>query len=319
MPNDDSPDDDVAATLREFNKALSDGRTEDAQTSALEFLALASQHADQEPSQDLLLNQGAHRCESFGDWQGAESLYRQSLALAEAQEEIGNIFAAHHNLSRLHTFLGRDQAALKESLLAIAAARRSALGPTMSSLLYLELMRKAQCELRLGDVSAARNSIAEMLERVPDSSMSAPHKARGLIVRACCELENDQTAKAEHDLNVAWSLLAPSADMSIFAAVHMGLAEWWETTAQLRAMNGDSGGVISALREAVDRRRHVASLPQLDGPYKYKALSDALHTLGEALRKIEQVAEAVESMTESNNIRQAIGLPSVEQQRDPLN
>ncbi len=307
--DDSSANERGAAELREFSRALSEGRAEDAQTAALSFLGQAINRLDQEPSQDLLLKQEAHRREDVGDWEGAEWLYEQALSLAEAQNQIGNIFAAHHGLSRLYTFLGRDQAALEQSLRAIAVARHSKMGPTMSVLLLLELIRQAECELRVGDVSAARRTILEMLEQVPDRPAYASHKAHGLVVLALCELETGQITEAEPHLEVAWHLLEPQAAALIFASVHIALANWWETTAQARRMRGDAQGAIAALREAVDRSRHVARLPQLDGPYKYQWLSDALCNLSHALDETGEAVLAVEALAESKSIRQAIGLP----------
>lgn len=308
--NDDSPDNEPgAAKLREFSTALLEGRAEDAQTAGLDFLKRAINRMDQEPSQDLLLKQEAHRREGVGDWEGAELLYQEALSLAEAQDHIGSIFAAHHDLSRFYTFLGRDHAALEQALRAIAVAHRSKMGPTMSALLLLELIRRAECELRVGDVSAARRTILEMLEQVQDRPTFMSHKAYGLVVLARCELENGQTFEAEQHLEVAWHLLAPLAPALIFASVHIALANWWETRAQVRKMRGDTSGAVAASREAVDCSRHVASLPQLDGPYKFKWLSDALCNLGHALSEAGETVLAVEALAESNGIRQAIGLP----------
>ena len=94
----------------------------------------------------------------------------------------------------------------------------------------------------------------------------------------------------------------------MFAGVQTGLAGWWEVMASLRFLDADFERAADAWRKAVEYRRHVSQLPQLEGPYKFAFLANTLHKLGQAPLAVEDVAGSQEAFRESREIRQGIKL-----------
>jgi hypothetical protein len=92
--------------------------------------------------------------------------------------------------------------------------------------------------------------------------------------------------------------------------VQSALAEWWEVIASLRTLDSDFTGAADALRKAVEFRRHISQLPQLEGPYKFASLANTLHKLGQALPAAQDIGGAEEAFRETREIRRRIGQPS---------
>jgi tetratricopeptide (TPR) repeat protein len=97
--NDSDTDAEAGALLAAFQDAVRQGRHEQVETLALQFLAFASEKAGKEPSQDLVLKEEAHRWEAEGEWSKAEAAYRQALALAEAENNPAMEYKAQADLA----------------------------------------------------------------------------------------------------------------------------------------------------------------------------------------------------------------------------
>ena len=59
-----------------------------------------------EPTPDSLLFDEATRCEARADWVGAEAVYRQMLARAQAEEDPYTQYRGHDRLATLQGALG---------------------------------------------------------------------------------------------------------------------------------------------------------------------------------------------------------------------
>jgi hypothetical protein len=118
---------------------------------AVAFMAYASDTAQQEPSQDLLLMQEARHYESLGLWSDAEDAYRRRLALAESESNYWQIYKAQDAVSTLHGFLGQHDLSLEEARASLLAARRA----NSKGLLKLAFTTSIAVELR-GDNAFAR-------------------------------------------------------------------------------------------------------------------------------------------------------------------
>ena len=101
-------------------------------------------------------------------------------------------------------------------------------------------------------------------------------RARALLMRARCRMEQRQVSQAEQDLEVARRILRPQAKAAMFAGVQGSLAVWWEITARIRTQSKDFAAAAQAMGKAVEFRRTVSQLPQLEGPHKHHALAKAL-------------------------------------------
>lgn len=108
-------------------------------------------------------------------------------------------------------------------------------------------------------------------------------RARALLMRARCRVEQRQVSQAEQDLAVAWRILAPQAEAAMFAGVQSSLAVWWEITARIRTHSKDFEGAAEAMGKAVEFRRTVSRLPQLTGLHKHHALAEVLQEYSVAL------------------------------------
>jgi len=77
--------------LDAFQKSVSARNAEQVEAAALDMLAAATEHAEQNPTPQLTLKLAAGECEARGDWAGAEACYRKVLALEEATGNCGLI------------------------------------------------------------------------------------------------------------------------------------------------------------------------------------------------------------------------------------
>jgi hypothetical protein len=132
-------------------------------------------------------------------------------------------------------------------------------------------------------------------------------RARALLMRARCRLEQCQVSQAEQDLELAWRILAPQAKAGMFAGVQGSLAVWWEITARIRTQSKDFMAAAKAMGKAVEFRRTVSQLPQLAGPHKHHALAKALQEYSVALMAAGEVEAATGAFDESRKIQQKIG------------
>ncbi len=303
----DGAEDEFVKLLQEHQQATSEGRHQDVNVLSMQMMALAVARAKEEPpSQWTLLMREAQRREAEGNWEGAEAAYRQVLGLADEKEHDIGQFNIHQALARLHRMLGQNALSFQEAQLATQAARRTEVTPLILRALEIQ----AASALRLKDVTAAQEAVSESFEILASKgSRSDLQRAITLILRAQCQVEGNDLSAVEADLKAAWDILQPQCGALFLAGVHSGLARWWVATARLRTRRNDLPGAVGACREAVDRCRHLATLPQLGGPYWYANLADSVYGLSQALAAAGEVAEAEAMLAESQALRSAIGLP----------
>lgn len=305
-PKGDGAEDKFVQLLQEHEQATAEGRHQDANILSMRIMAFAASHAPAEPSSASLARDEAQRCEAAADWKGAEVAYRQALTLAEQEGDHSSQFRTHYDLGELYSLLGQDELAFQEAQQATRSARRTEMTP----LILRALEVQGSKALRLKNGTAAWEAIREAFQILDaqDSSNNL-QRARALVFRAQCQVARDELASAEADLKAAWKILQPQFGAFHAAGVHSGLAHWWITTARLRRRRNDLPGAVRAWREAVDRRRHIATLPQLSGPHMAAFLSAELYELSLALSEAGEVAEAEAALAESQSLRSAIGLP----------
>lgn len=301
--------------LERYVSAQTEGRFEEAEATALEFLGCASEGATAEGRfEDFQLWEEVGRCRNDADWSGAETAYRRVLAFAEKESNWEALEVAfrmqskvHQNLCAFYALIGEDAAALQEAEAATAAARRG----DSKIILCMALEQQAWTALRVGRAGAALAAISEALKTLSDEPIYDLARARTLVARARCRVDLNDLPSADQDLAAAWGILEPRSIQFFAAGVHDALANWWEVTAQLRVLRGNHAGAATAWREAVSRRRQVAGWPQVggDGPYVSISLAKSLHGLSECLRVAGDVSEAEEALKDSQAIRSKIGLP----------
>ena len=316
-------------TIKSYAEAESSGRHDEAQAVALQALMMAAEEAERNPTPDLLLIADAERCEVAGDWAGAEAARRKVLALRESElaqadarseragdstaaqpdderwRAFGLIAKAHADLSALQKRWGRLDDAWNSARAATAAARRANLWP----LLHLTLQNETACALDRGDVASALAAASEDVRQIEPGALHDSMRARALLARGRCLVASGDLAAAEQDLAASWELLEPRSHSAFLAGVQRTIARWWETTARLRARKGDGSGAVAAWRQAVEKRREVAALPQVETPSSLDALASALKEFSEALSQAGDLDAAGAALAEAETIRGNAGLP----------
>ena len=77
-----------------------------------------------------------------------------------------------------------------------------------------------------------------------------------------------------------------------FAGVHSTVAAWWKVAGSLCAQRGEMDAAVENWSRALERRRHVASLPQVAGPHTLSILAHTLIGFAKALEAAGRPMEA---------------------------
>lgn len=260
---------------------------------------------DDEPSPWLIAMTEAHECEAAFDWEGAEAAYKRAVT---AEENTGLQSKAYESLASLYYLLDRDELALK----ADQEANRLALLDPISVLAVFAFISEAGCFLRNDDFAGAEQALNEAFARIEEGPMHHLLRAYALIQRAKYFIKLKDFEAAKRDLSIAWPLIEPHADFFYAAGWQNAIGSWWAATAQMREREDQDWEAMKAHKEVVARRRIIAQLPQLEGPYKHNSLAVALRDFGLSLRAVDN-ALAADAFKESRMIRRSIGLPPLKE------
>ncbi len=294
-----------------YGKAASTGQAEQAEAAALHMLNLASEEAQRNPSPELLLTEQARAFEARGDWADAEATHRQLLAMVELSDsaphsKYGQICKTHSNLGSLLLLRGEYSKARESAAAAIAAARRTDLWPLLLRALELDI----SCALRVQDVPGALAAAAEAVRIAEPGALYDALRARAWISRARCLVAAGDFDGAEQDLVASQRLVFAKPIFELAAGLHGQAASWWEVRASLCERRGGWLDAVDAWTRAVERRRHVATLPHVAGPHTLAALARTLLRLGMALRETGERGAAEPITAEGTNIWRELGLPA---------
>lgn len=295
--------------IEAYSQAASAGQTEQAEAAAFEALCLASEEAERNPSPELLLAEQARACEDRGGWAEAETIYRKILALAEVSNEAtrskyGRIHKTQLDLGGLFPLRGDFAKAQECAAAATADARLTELSPVLTS----ALERDAYCALRLNDLPGALAAATEAVRIVEPGALSDSLRARAWVARACCHVAAGNYDLAEQDLVSSQPQFFENPIPDLYAGVHSGAAGWWEVRANLFERRGNWPAASEAWTRAVECRRHVASLPHVQGPHTLAALARTLLRLGPAMWEAGEVKAAERGLAEGSNIWRELGL-----------
>ncbi len=269
---------DLEQVIQSYAEATEAGRTEEATQAALRALIMAAGEAIRNPTPDLKLAEEADRCESVGDWAGAEKAYRQRIASCESSDNPGLKTKPQMDLSRLLRLTRRLDEAWELALAATASARLTEIPP----LLAMALENLAWCALERGDTEQAVLACSEALGALDPNRLNAPMRARLLSLRAECLLARADVPGAEADLKASWELLGQT--VSDLPGPAVALARWWEVRAKLDLQAGKLSQAGEALTKAIQRRRQAMEIPGTVNPYLAAALArnfDALSGIAE--------------------------------------
>jgi len=305
----DAPDpastDALLRALDAYQKGTLANNAEQVEAAALDALRIAAEQAEKNPSPELLFKMEAGDCEARGDWAGAEACYRKVLSIQEAAGNFALIFKAHHELGRLFLLVGDLEKAETCARAATAAARQT----DLFALHVIALQNQANCALRRLDYAGALEAASEAVALVEPGRLQDRRRASALVTRARCRLASGDFEGADSDLAACKPILLEQDVSPMFAGVHSDAAAWWEVAAGIRAHHRDLAGAVEAWTQAVNGRRHVASLGHVSGPHTSAALARALRHLGEALHAAGQPEEGQTALAEAQQVWREIGLP----------
>jgi tetratricopeptide (TPR) repeat protein len=304
MNKDDNQENGFSRLLKTFQEAQERGDFEQAESISLQLMMLAQEESEKNPGESLRLAQEASEHEDAAHWDQAEVAHLQALALAESECNAAMIFKAHDNLSGLYLLLGKTEKSLLQAQAALAAAQKSEMVP----LILMALGSIFRCRMINGDVTSAAAVADEAVRITPAERMYNLQRARALLMRARCRLEQKQFDQAQKDLDIAWEVLTPQSKARFFAGVQDSLAVWWEITARMKALTKDIAGAAEAMSHCVDFRRTVSQLPQLNGPHKHYAFATALQLYSSALMAAGETDAATKALGESQMIQMQIGI-----------
>jgi len=290
--------------MKEFEKvigswaeATSAGKTQEANTVAMQVWLMAAEEALKNPTPSLLLQQEADDLEHKGDWSGAEEVRRKILVLDEACGDFGA--KAKLDLCRLLRVVGREDEAWQFAVAATASARRADMFP----LVYMALENEARCALDRATLPEALAAASEAVQVIEPGKLSELMRASALITLARCLLAANDSAGAELQLLLSWELLKErSSDGMLLPGPIRALANWWEVKSQRAERQGDLGGARAAIARTIEFRR------MNQGPYGFWALARALERLGEISRATGDFAGEELVLSEAQSIRKDLKL-----------
>jgi hypothetical protein len=172
------------------------------------------------------------------------------------------------------------------------------------------LQAEARLYLNQNELQQAWATLDESLA-VIENNPTGVSRASAMVLRAECFIREGNLSQAEEELASAWKLLQPHAEAHFAGGWQSSLASWWTATARLRVRQKKQEPAVLAWREAAARRRIVADLPQIEGPYKHNAVAVALCDSTKLLQTIGDDS-AGKLFEESDAIRRSIGLPALE-------
>jgi hypothetical protein len=288
--------------ITQFAEAKLAGDDRGALSKALGALALAAEEAEQNPPPDQLLMREAADREAHADWDGAEHLRREILALLSAGGNEGCIAKAHLELSELFQLRGRLDAAWESALAASAGARRFG----VSMLTALMLRNEACCALLRDDVDAAARAIDEALAGLETTRLTQGMRGRLWVSRARCLSARQDLLGAEAALAEARHLMDEEKSPTCCPGIIATEAEYREVQAVILAAHNDSDGAVKAWEEAVGNRRVIAETMRPGNPHAVTALAKALECLGRGLAAIGRAHEATSVEEEALKLRHRV-------------
>lgn len=293
-----------------YQAALQKGEPRAIEATSTALFAHAAKNETIETAEGALCRQEAHRYEAVWEWDKAEAAFRHCVVLAHQKNDGGMVFKTNLELCGFYRFTGQTEQALKAAEEALALAQNS----TMAPLIGIALEYRAFCLLEqkntLRALQTAEALVQTLFASSPVHEPSDAQKGRALILRADCLTELNLLERAEQDLAIALPLLERLSGVASMAGVQKGLAHWWGVTARGAYLRLDFKGSADAWRTAVQYRRVVSQAEQLEGPYKFAALSRSLRKMGEALLLIGDTNGSSQALNESHDIQAVIKQPA---------
>jgi tetratricopeptide (TPR) repeat protein len=289
--------------MKEFQAAQERNDADQIESLTARCLELAAEFHEQNPSEHLRLCEQASEHETAARWDEAESCYRQALAIAETEGEPALICKGHQDLSNLFVMRGMAESALKEAEAAVAAMKEGEMHPLRAAA-FGQLFH---CQMMNGHYVEAAATAEKALCFVPAEKLYELSRVKALLMRARCRLQTGEISAGDPDLEEAWQILAPKAEAKTLAGFQGGLAAWWDIKSGIMTRAGDAAGAAQAMGKAVEFRRNLSELPQLDGPMKHLGLAKALQKHVVALRAAGSAEASIGAFEESQRIQEKYG------------
>jgi tetratricopeptide (TPR) repeat protein len=266
--------------MQRYHAAVEQGRMEDADAATLELFEAAGNLVLKDPRPEWAFREEARGFEAEGKWQFAELAYRKALEITDAAGDAVWQFRAHSDLSRHYHLVGRLDAAAQHAKLSTEHARQTDIPISLAGTLEWESF----VGLELNRVTDALAAIQEALGIIESEYSDEPiSRGRGLVLRADCFRRSGDLVSAAADLENAMSGLKSLEALEFAAGVHSTIGSWWLVKARLLIEMNECPAGLQAWQKAIASKRHVAGLPQCEGPHVKSILASALWEYGNAL------------------------------------
>lgn len=263
-------------SLEEVQKASAANNLEQTEAAVFQMFSIVEAEARKNPSPNAGLLEELQALEAQGDWAGVEQCRLKGLARAQESGNQMAVFKAQDDLNQHYRFLNEFEKAEFCAQAALEAADKSEMSPLTTRALQAVAFHAS----RRGDHAAALAAADRALALTEPGFMAETQLAGVLVTRARARLAAGDLAGCEADLGQSKPLLLDKEYSPIFAGIHSNIGWWWEVTAAVRAAKGELAAACEAWSEAMQRRRLVAALPQVAGPYTLAALARTLWRAG---------------------------------------
>lgn len=289
--------------MEELNAAVQSGDAEKTTALQAQFWSQLDSQMKQDPFLDLYAQ--AESQEWAGNWAEAERIYREAIRLAQETGKPSNLSRSFTKLSGLLLLLGRDSEAFEATKLGLEYAEKD--NTFVRATTLPDVVSQA---IRHGDLDLAKAGLEEMRELIPD--LNDLRYANYLLHLAEWRLALDDLVGLEEQLETVRRIAEPQSRIPGLAGFHTAMARYWTFRSQLFKRGGNLRDAGAASWEAIQFRRSISQMPQLNGPYKFNGLALALRGYARLCREAGHEDAAKEAKSDSDEVRRLIHLPPLE-------
>jgi tetratricopeptide (TPR) repeat protein len=288
-----------------YANAINADDPEKADQAAMEALMMAAVEAMEHPTPYLQLAEKASEQLAAGNWEAAETTYRELIAMEDQIGKPGLTTKPFMDLAKLFCLRGRLEDACVCAREATESARRS----EISTLLAMALDQQVACSLARGRPEEALVAAEEALRVIEPGKMGDLMRATAYVSRGRAFFGIERMAEVEVDLEAAWAILTSKRLSRIGTGPVVAKARCFELEAELCAWQKRFPDAILKLKQALEQRRQVGERAMELSPYPAAAVARDLERLAEIHRESGDAVAAEEAQQKAAELWKQIHLP----------
>ncbi len=247
-----------------------------------------------------------------GDWEGAEAVYHEILALDLDSDSMLDRCKAFGDLAALHKWLGQDDLALQNFHAATCEAKKD----DIDIIYRVSLLQESWQLVRMARFRPALILAREGLSTVTEDDNDHLSVAGLLTVVAMCYLALGRSRKVRKRLQEAWQHLEAlrahceaTGMLEMASGIHTVYYAWWRVEALYLRTMGDDVGELRALEQSLKKARDISTSWQEECPLSHARVMCALLANAEALQRAGRAEETSDLLAEADDIFQRRKLP----------